>query len=120
MTKDELLANLNHEAATLRVAQVSARSIADWINEGLIPAPIKKGLGRGKGLRIQYTQETLDCALLLVRLRQFGRPRNDIARIYLWVNGFEQPYEKIRSALIREFDLIARFILRNMPPRYDI
>lgn len=57
----------------LQEVPVSARTIRNWTNAGLLKPPVKVGLGKGRGTAAYYTEETLDRARFIHNLRNSSR-----------------------------------------------
>ena len=49
---------------------ITARMIDDWVSIGLLDRPIKKGLGRGKGLLATWSENQRELLLTLLRKRR--------------------------------------------------
>uniref|UniRef100_A0A6H1ZTW7 Uncharacterized protein n=1 Tax=viral metagenome TaxID=1070528 RepID=A0A6H1ZTW7_9ZZZZ len=60
----------------LEAVPVSSRSIRSWIRQGLLPKPIKYGLGRAVGTMALYPPSALRKAVLIYRIRNAGKKDN--------------------------------------------
>lgn len=76
---------------------VSARQLARWHREGLLPRPKQESLGRGRGTRSVYPDGTADQLIALCEFKKSGR-RLDYLAWHLWWEGFD-----VGIGLIREF-----------------
>lgn len=56
----------------LEEVPVTDRTIRYWINKGLLPSPVKIGLGRAKGTIAIYPPETLQRAKAIYNIRKAG------------------------------------------------
>ena len=66
---------------------VEARTLTDWGARGLIPKPIEKGRGRGKGKSYFWTDDNiLDRVALVADLPSW---ETDRTILFLWFCGFE-------------------------------
>lgn len=54
--------------------RVSVRTIRQWVRLGLIPAPLRRSLGRGRGMASEYPPETLDQAAAVASVMRRGLP----------------------------------------------
>lgn len=52
---------------------VTSRTIRNWTRAGLLPPPVKKGLGKGKGTVAYYPPETLEKARFIHNLREYAK-----------------------------------------------
>ena len=77
--------------------EITARQLARWHYEGLIPRPIQHSLGRGRGTQTLYPSGTSQQLLVLCELRKNKRmPLLDVAW-KLWWNGYSVKMQVIRT-----------------------
>jgi hypothetical protein len=95
-----------------RGCRVSYPTFIKWRQEDLIPDPIldqrgrpqRRGLGRGLGRgEAQWPPAVLEQVEQICRLRQ-KRFRFDEIAVELWLSGFEIPVERVRRALLYEWE----------------
>ncbi|MHB8459733.1 MAG: hypothetical protein ACYDAK_02955 [Candidatus Limnocylindrales bacterium] len=95
-------AHMLRDAAALIGQQVTSRRLTDWVELGIVPAPIKRGLGRGRGITSGWSAFGHDFWLDMLRKRGQGE---DIAGLTNYVLGlwvyYRVPVEasQVRRAL---------------------
>ena len=81
--------------------QVTQQQIQRWHRSGLLPRPIPKGLGRGKGTVYLYPENTFPRLVDVIKLRDQSRSLADI-RWSLWWKGYEVDVKLLRADLMRD------------------
>ena len=66
---------------------VTPTTLARWHREGLIPPPIQKALGRGRGSITVYPANTEQQLLALTKIRKHFRDLDEVG-FRLWLDGF--------------------------------
>jgi hypothetical protein len=108
VTRAELLSQANRYAAQLGAPLITERQVGDWRDEELLPPPIARGAGRGRGVERDWS-EALEALKTIIRLRAMGERRATQFRSYLWIAGFPIDPPRAREAIISEFGrMIAR------------
>jgi len=83
--------------------EVSDRLIADWTELGLLDRPVKRGLGRGKGIVAGWPETQLQLWMVLVRKRREVTRIADLCNlpVALWMYFGEQyvPLRQVKLAL---------------------
>lgn len=84
--------------------RVTKRTLQDWAGKGLLPHPVARGLGRGKGKRYIWTQSNIlhQVATICGLLDWYGRVKGIV--LPLWLLGYDVPVEKARATLLRYLD----------------
>lgn len=113
MTRAELLSQANCYAAELGAPLITPRQVADWRDEELLPAPIPRGAGRGRGVERDWSG-ALEPLKAIVRLRGMGERRATQFRSYLWIAGFPIDGSRAREAIITEFGRMIGRIRRDL------
>ena len=55
---------------------VTDRTIRHWVNKGLLPTPVKKGLGRARGTVAYYPVGAIEKAKIIYNVRRAGATEN--------------------------------------------
>jgi hypothetical protein len=85
---------------------VEARTLTDWGARGLIPKPIEKGRGRGKGKSYFWTDDNiLDRAAFVADLPSWETDRTVLV---LWFCGFEVSPGQMREAWLKSIERVSR------------
>ena len=85
---------------------VEARTLTDWGSRGLMPKPIEKGRGQGKGKSYFWTDHNiLDRVALVADLPSWETDRTILA---LWFCGFEVSPEQMREAWLKSIERVSR------------
>lgn len=94
-----------HEGA----ASVTARKIWRWRRAGLIPSPVRHGLGRGRGTRSEYPPESARQAAAVQQVLSEHRRLVDV-RLILFVRGFPIELAVLRAAYVARLNGLAAYI----------
>lgn len=96
MTRDQLLDGLRKGGI-----KVSPSQLRRWVDAGLFPKPVRRGLGRGKGVSVLYPVIAAPQAVAMALALKMTRNLDDVAWT-LWLLGFPvTPY--IRDLLVEDF-----------------
>lgn len=78
---------------------VSETQLLRWQREAIVPAPRRRGLGRGQGVRMEYPEHAAAqlTAAAALRPNVQGYPQ---LRLELWLAGFDVPWQRIRDDLV--------------------
>jgi hypothetical protein len=115
ITKDDLLAFANDEAARFGMRPVNRRVLSDWIDEGLIEGARPKGVQRGHPPLWPYPDEAKTTVSRIEEFKSQGAERVSQLRICLWVFWRNYDFEKIKHALKLEFRRITKQMQRQSP-----
>lgn len=80
------------------------RTLTDWAHRGLIAQPVRRGRGRGHGVRFEWSHDTLERIEAIVpAMKGFHDAR--FPMILLWLLGFDVPVAPVKRAMLstREF-----------------
>lgn len=86
---------------------VTERRLLDWIAEGLLPHPVRHGLGRGRGVVFVWDDDerVLQQARWVYKALRL-RERVESIRLPLWLIGFEVlTAEEVRRKLLERMDV---------------
>ena len=86
------------ESARPHRADVSARIVRRWVQAGLIDAPSRRGLGRGRGIEATWSGRQRRLFLELIRSQQRGASIPSLCNmpVWLWV-WWGDPYVPLRQ-----------------------
>ncbi len=98
---------------------VTARMVRDWVDEGLVPGPMRRGRGRGPGAAWDWSSLAYRRILQLSRLKQRGVMRRNAQMLALWFGTADFPYETVRLALLGEYRLARKAAQRSLPVTWD-
>jgi hypothetical protein len=99
LVKFRLMLTLNTLCADMEASgrYLSRRAARDWWTKGLLPRPIRHGLGRGRGTETFWSDRRVSqqaqAAYDLLTLH----PRADVALLSLWLLGFSVSLRSIRD-----------------------
>lgn len=86
--------------------EITSRSIENWIDFGFINKPVRKSLGRGRGITSQYPLEIVEQCIAISKVTRRGLPWQESA-LMLFVQGYEFPDQEIvRKAYLYFFNKI--------------
>ena len=119
-TWQEVEGALAAQARVLGAAAPTSRMVRDWVDEGLVPPRIRRGLGRGRGVTWMISDDFVHRAKLIVRAKSRGVVRMDGLRLTLWAQGCRFPEDQIRSALKQEYERAIRSIRKSVPDQLDL
>ncbi len=86
------------EAAGGKGIRVTPKQIARWRSEDVLPPPISRGRGRGRGVARSYDDATLQQLVAVTSILKRYRSI-DYAAFRLWVRGYAIPLDRVRRAL---------------------
>lgn len=99
--------------------EVTPRMVRDWVDEGLVPGPMRHGRGRGAGTRQDWSPLAYRRVLQLSRLKQQGVTRRAAQQLALWFSTADFTYEKVHQLLISEYQKARKIAQRSMPAGWD-
>lgn len=73
-----------HDAAHVLKRPATGRLLVDWVQLGLVPAPVKHGLGRGKGTSSAWTRFARDAWLDQLLKRERGESITALCNAAVW------------------------------------
>ena len=94
---------------------ITRRGARDWWSKGLLPHPLRRGLGRGLGTETFWTDSRVLCQAQVTYdlLAQYAR--TDFALLSLWLLGFPIPLAAVR----RIYDTLITRALRAVHERLN-
>lgn len=115
LSREQFRNRLSQYAKRLYGEPVSDRMLRNWCEQGFIIAPLKKGLGRGKGTIALWGLEQYKQACKLCRFRNKGVKSEDALRIMWWLSGQNVTFKHLRASCIRELQRLQSS--KKMSPR---
>lgn len=108
-------------ALSLGAEPPSERLVRKWVDEGLLPASMRRGRGKAKGVEWIDAPETLEIGTELIRMRQRGISRVSELRIQLFFMGKNSDFQMVRGALIGERERVLKKLYRykTLPKDYE-
>jgi hypothetical protein len=85
-------------------------SFLKWKQEGILPRPVVRSLGRGRGSQSGWTSRSYRQFLRVLTYRHAGLRRWRDLRIALWLDGYDVDVERIRMDL----DDLYRSLVKSM------
>ena len=90
---------------------VEARTLTDWGVRGLVPKPIEKGRGRGKGKSYFWADDNiLDRVALVADLPSWETDRTILV---LWFCGFDVSPEQMKEAWLKSIERVSRQLAKQ-------
>jgi hypothetical protein len=91
--------------------RIEARTLTDWGTRGLVPKPIEKGRGRGKGKSYFWTDDNiLDRVALVADLPSWETDRTILV---LWFCGFDVSPEQMKEAWLKSIERVSRQLAKQ-------
>jgi hypothetical protein len=126
-TKDDLVARAAAWARAKGWRPITTASLLKWKQEGLLPRPVVRSLGRGRGSESGWPSPCYRQLLQILAYRNHGLTRWRDLRIALWLDGYAVELTTVQTDLEQLYgDLVGSFnkalrteewsALSNAPP----
>jgi hypothetical protein len=119
VTGEELLAELNADAAAIGGLPITERMIRYFVDVGLIEARIPRGMRKGVGPVWHFYESAARHARKLCQMKSRGVVRAAALRVQLWVREEDYPIKGVREALLSEFTRLQKRNRRASRFNYD-
>lgn len=95
-------------------ATITRYQLERWLKAGLLPAPHRRGLGRGKGTVSEYPAIAVP---MVKRLVELSKQTRDIHawRWQLWLDGYPIDQERLQLDLVRHLEAMQAEIDKRAP-----
>ena len=121
MKTEELIARVNARVPRGYGITFTQPALENWVREGVVLGPVGRGLGQGKGVDWQWSEQSLRQAVRVCWLKAQQVNRFEALRAELWLRGLlEIPLHHRQKDFTSEFRRSRRRSLRPRPDKSSI